>query len=565
MVFLVRQALPFALLLALALLKPNLGGRVFRPFETALARLSRRPRQALVLVGLLGAFTGAGVSLLCGLPKPAVHDEFSYLLAADTYAHGRLTNPTPPLWPHFETFHVLMRPSYQSKYPPGQGLVLAFGQRIFGQPIVGTWICMGLACAALTWMLRAWMPGRWALLGGLLATVNLPLLEWCHNYWGGVLAVLGGALALGGLRWSVRRPTGRHGALLGLGIGLLAVSRPYEGFVYSCLLLGVLLPGLRETPEESGDAGGWTRRVLRVGAPLALVVLMALGALGLYNRAVTGSVLRLPYSLYEEQYAIVPLFLFQPTRPAPVIRDPVMRRYAEVNQLAPYRSRRTLRGYLQDTWNRARICVLGYLRPAVLVLPLLALPWSLRRDRWMRRVAAVLALFLFFISLEKGMFLHYTAPMMGLTWLFALQGIRALRAWRPGGRAAGRFIVRAVVAIALALTVKWAHDYRGQDFGTLPRERPRLTTQLERIPGDHLVLVHYRPNHKVDEEWVYNRADLLHARIVWAREFGGADDRDLLALFRGRHIWRLDADAHPPTLSAVNDLTPGPAPKRRGM
>jgi hypothetical protein len=289
--------------------------------------------------------------------------------------------------------------------------------------------------------------------------------------------------------------------------------------------------------------------IRRAVVPLALVVLAALVGIGVYNRAVTGNALRLPYQVYEEQYAIVPLFLFQPTRPVPAIRDPFMRRYAAENQLAPYLARRTIRGYLADAWNRARACVLGYLRPTILALPLLTLPWVLLHDRRMRTMLAVFLGFVFFLSLEKGMFLHYTAPVMGLTWLFALQALRTLRVWRPGGRPVGRFLMRAVVVACLALTVKWARDYRGQDFGVLPRERPRLLAQLERIPGDHLILVHYRSDHKVDEEWVYNRADIEHARVIWAREFGGAADNDLLTRYKARHIWRLDGDARPPSLT----------------
>src|SRR5579884_2012507 len=90
-------------------------------------------------------------------PLPSNMDEFSVLVAANTFAHGRITNPTPALWQHFETLHVIMTPTYTSKYPPAPALMLAFGERVFGNPIWGVWLATALAAGAITWLLMGWM------------------------------------------------------------------------------------------------------------------------------------------------------------------------------------------------------------------------------------------------------------------------------------------------------------------------------------------------------------------------------------------------------------------------
>ena len=78
--------------------------------------------------------------------------------------------------------------------------------------------------------------------------------------------------------------------------------------------------------------------------------------------------------------------------------------------------------------------------------------------------------------------------------------------------------------------------------------RAGIEQQLDQLPGEHLVLVKYSPEHSAHEEYVYNGADIDHSPIVWAREIPGRDINPLLTYFRNRDVWVLEPDPKPQQL-----------------
>jgi hypothetical protein len=135
-----------------------------------------------------------------GIPGPLVADEFGYLLLADTFASGRIVNPTHPFWRHFETVYVFHQPGYTSIYPVAPAILLAIVKALGMHPWIGVWFGAGLMCATICWMLQGWVQPKWALIGGLLAVARFTIVSsWMNTYWGGATAAIGGALVLGAL------------------------------------------------------------------------------------------------------------------------------------------------------------------------------------------------------------------------------------------------------------------------------------------------------------------------------------------------------------------------------
>lgn len=500
-----------------------------------LVHVRRKPPRWLAVAAVAAVAFGVAAALtgLLGVPRPRVHDEWSYLFAADTFVSGRVTNPTPPAWQAFESFHVLVRPTYMSKYPPAQGLALAVGQRLTGLPIVGVWLSVGLLGASLCWCLLPFVGVNWACalsaiyLVRLLTTEHEGIGYWAHSYWGGALAASGGALVFGAARrLASGGARGRDGVLLVLGLALLANTRPFEGlFMAAPVVVGLVTTLWRRRVSNQTVDG---RTFVAAGA-IALVIL---AAMAYYDLRVTGDVLTLPYWEHESQYAAAPPMIFL-NRRFPDYHVAAMAEFYQGERLL-WQAHKTLRGFRELTVDKAQVAWSFYVGPLWTVV-LLATP-RVARDGSVRAALLAIGSTLLAYSTLNPVQAHYLAPLTApLVVLLAL----CARWWAQRLGAERIVAMLAVVAVVTATTnvVKARAAPRDDGDG---QDRTTIETRLGGAGGKHLVLVRYAPGHPPWNEWIYNRADLEAAPIVFARDDNLALSRLLVGTFHDRKPWQFD-------------------------
>jgi hypothetical protein len=233
-------AMVFVFALLAAWKRPLAFNGVFAAAERFGTRIAQDSKAAILTLVLLPTLLRLCLLWMIPIPVPGIHDEFSYLLASDTFDHGRLTNPTHPMWTFFETIHVNQLPTYMSKYPPAQGAVLAMGQ-VLGHPWIGVLLSVSVMSVVALWSLRGWLPQRWAFLGALFVALRLGNFSyWGNSYWGGAVPAIGGALVIGAVPRLMRSYRNRDVVVFSLGVSILANSRPFEGFIL-CAAVGLTL------------------------------------------------------------------------------------------------------------------------------------------------------------------------------------------------------------------------------------------------------------------------------------------------------------------------------------
>jgi hypothetical protein len=541
----------------LALACPRLGDGWFTTIERRVSRFAARRRLAVFTILLLALAARLAVLRIEPIPAPGIHDEFSYLLMADTFAHGRLTNPPHPFWKHFESMAIIQQPTYCSVFYPAQGAFLAFGQLIFGHPFWGVWLSTGLMCAAVCWALQGWMPPGWAFLGGVLIILRLGTFSyWAYSYWGGSVAAIGGALALGALPRIKRQARPGDAVVLALGFAILANSRPYEGLFLSAPILVALIIFLARNKGIGFSAG-----MRRVALPFAAVIALNFLWMGFYFWRTTHNPLLPAYLIDVGTYMPEPQFFWQKPRASlPVYNHPVMQSYYEDWHMHQYQEAHF---HPLITASKRIVGLWLFFSSPLLTLPVTALigilPYGFSlRDLGPKNGLLLIILLISFVAmlLPVPFLPHYAAPVVCVAWALVLQAMRRVRIWGRRGSLKGLSLVRAVVLFCIAVFAITASALvRGVPRSFLPIDlsrpnlfRATLLTKLRPQDPNRLIFVHYRPDHFTEEEWVYNDADIDVSKIVWAREMGPEQDEKLIQYFNRREIWVLDADARPPHL-----------------
>ena len=475
-----------------------------------------------------------------GPPSPFYPDEFSLLLQGETFAMGRLANPTHPLLEYFESVYVAQRPSYASMYFPGRGAPLALGILLFGEPWAGVWLSMIALSVATVWMLRGWVSHPLALLGGILVVLMFGVLSnWANSYLGGGFAALGGALVIGSFPRLMRRPHWRHGIALGAGLLILMVTRPYEGLLVSAPFLAAgTSAAFRKIKDREFTA------VVKMILPTAL--LTAIGTLILLasNQASTGDMLVAPYSHNRTNYAFAPAFLAsEAIDPVQSMPEQLLAYYQDE---ASFHTRRaSVSGIAESVLKKARNALRFYVGP-VLAIPFLI--GLLHAWRYPVVAASGLSLLTGFLFLTWD-WEHYLGSGFGLLLIVTMQGFARLRRLRFQGRPAGLFLARALPCIAAVFTlIPSAALYAGAQNAhpgalvSVASHTPRtmIIEQLSASPGRDLVLVRHRAGEPAWITMVANEPDIDNAEIVWAHDLGGGNRR-LLAYFAGRKVWLVDS------------------------
>lgn len=263
----------------------------------------RRPSPRVVewttlLIGVLSA----GYFILTAFKQdrdlfPKTHDDCSYAIGMQILARGRLWMPGLALPDFFDSFYILVRPAYCSKYFPGTALFFVptvwLHWPTWMLPVMASGACVALvyrivtelvdgACGALAALMMVSL--SWFRMLSVLLLSNVPML---------LFSLL---LFWAWLRWSRSR---RWGWMLVIGAfaGWGAITRPIDAIVVALPVGAAILYQLARDRAKRSNPRVWMAALV----PPILGAAPFLALQIIFNIGVTGHALQTPYGYYIDR------------------------------------------------------------------------------------------------------------------------------------------------------------------------------------------------------------------------------------------------------------------------
>ena len=238
-------------------------------------------------VYLLAAIVFIGTNLIALFifdRTPHIHDEAAYDFQAKIFLLGRLYVPSPCAKEFFDFPHVINNGRWYSQYPPGFPTLLAIGY-IFKAP----WVINPLF-AALTIILIFYLgtelfdekTGFWA---ALFASLSYWFLILSSTLMSHTTHLFFCTLFLLFYIRALRNPSLKNGFISGFGFFMAFLIRPYESVLFAVAPAIYLLFVFIKEPKK----------YYKATLALALMALLAAGALMAYNYGTTGHPLKMGY------------------------------------------------------------------------------------------------------------------------------------------------------------------------------------------------------------------------------------------------------------------------------
>ena len=111
--------------------------------------------------------------------------------------------------------------------------------------------------------------------------------------------------------------------------------------------------------------------------------------------------------------------------------------------------------------------------------------------------------------------------------------LNEMRAWRCGLRQTGRWLVPGLVLLFCRQGYRGFSDTEKFEETKWQFKRAAWQARLESDGKKHLVLIRYESGHNFHEAWVWNRADIDRAPVVWAADLGERKNQELMDYFKG--------------------------------